>query len=100
MREALEMEERGFSMPAWQLLTQIRKEKGLTRLIGVANVMADVHFASWTRGTGEGCSLQDSLILLEALLIYQQMGLVERLTEGGDWVVVARGDRLEARARD
>jgi hypothetical protein len=101
VREALETEERGFRMPAWQLLTQIRKEKGLTRLVGVANVMADVHFASWTGRAGAGaCSPQDSLILLEALPTDQQMALVDRLTEGGDWAVVARGDGLEARAKE
>ena len=88
---AEEAEERGFRMPAWQLLSQIRRRSGSTHLVGAPKVMADVHFSSWTTAYDitENTSVEDALILMSALGHAQQEDLVRRLRQGGNWVVVA-----------
>ncbi len=88
---AEEAEGRGFRMPAWQLLSQIRRVSGATHLVGAPKVMADVHFSSWTAAYSltPGTSLEDTVILLAAIGPAQQGELVQRLHRGGRWVVLA-----------
>ena len=91
-----EAEGRGFRMPAWQLLTQVRQATGSTRLMGPTKAMADIHFASWTPGyevTG-GTSLTDTLVILDSMEEGQQWDLAARLRDGENWAVVASVDCL------
>jgi hypothetical protein len=58
--------------------------------------MADIHFSSWTTAYDltEATSLVDSEILMSSLGELQQEGIVELLSRGGSWVVVAHVDCL------
>jgi ribonuclease HI len=88
-RSAEQAEDRGHRTPAWQLTAQIRRALGLTQLVGTTTLTADVHFPTWTSGFDASASLQDSLILLDALPGPLREGVVDRLREGGDWAVLA-----------
>jgi ribonuclease HI len=88
---AEEAEQRGFRMPAWQLLSQIRRQSGATHLVGAPKAMADIHFSTWTAAydLSGATSLEDSVILLSAITPDLQMEVVGRLQRGGSWVVIA-----------
>ena len=99
---AEEAEGRGFRMPAWQLLSQVRRASGATHLVGAPKAMADVHFSTWTTGYNltPSTSMEDSVILMDALGPDQQEELVRRLRGGVNWVVLAGLDGLARGVRE
>lgn len=91
------MEERGFRMPAWQILDQLRSRHNLTAIVGPPRVMTDLRFQEWIPA-GEWTAdndLDGAIVILDAFEPAVQAKICESLPPQGKWIVVANPVLIE-----